>query len=460
MARAFERDGVPLETLAKPQAGPGLAEVPLTLTDQGGRNVVGLGAVAANVPGKSMQAADKLVEMRRGGRPGRIAESVDQNFGGGGGTRVGDDVERLQAERTKNSTPLYDVAFGNPAGFTDQMQSVLDDPITRSGLAKGLELQRLENTARRARGEPEVPVNEKEIRFDEDGTPRIVSEPNMRTLDAVKRGLDDILEGYRDKATGRLVLDQRGRAIEDVRKGWVALLDKGNPDYAAARAAWAGPSQALDALSMGQRAVTMNRDVLRRAVTGMPESNQEFLRIGAGRQIADMTSDPARAAGDARRLLEDEKITPNIDTLLTDPAQRAAFRSMLEGERRIATTDHAISPRAGSQTFRLGAGAEDMAHDPIGGAVMAMLEAGHSGGVGGMAARAGMGMYRRAQGINSTTADALASRMFSTDAAQNEATVRAMIQRRDIDQHRADQMRALLTRALQGAGTGAGIGAN
>src|SRR3546814_19291831 len=69
---------------------------------------------------------------------------------------------------------------------------------------------------------------------------------NMRTLDYIKRGLDDVLERYRDPTTGRLVLDNTGRAIDQTRRALLDELDNINPDYAKARAAWAGPSQNLD----------------------------------------------------------------------------------------------------------------------------------------------------------------------------------------------------------------------
>src|SRR3546814_17876344 len=75
---------------------------------------------------------------------------------------------------------------------------------------------------------------------------------NMRTLDYIKRGLDDVLERYRDPTTGRLVMDNTGRAIDQTRRALLDELDNINPDYATASAAWAGPSQTMDSLNTGR----------------------------------------------------------------------------------------------------------------------------------------------------------------------------------------------------------------
>lgn len=67
-------------------------------------------------------------------------------------------------------------------------------------------------------------------------------QPSWQTLDYVKRGLDDVLEGCRDKTTGKLALDTESKAVNDTLRGLLSRLDTSNPDYAAARAACAGPA--------------------------------------------------------------------------------------------------------------------------------------------------------------------------------------------------------------------------
>src|SRR5437764_11754862 len=96
-------------------------------------------------------------------------------------------------QRSTAAAPLYQQAFNYPVSITPKLQQFLGDPLIQQGLAQGREVQRLEGLA----GNP-VPL------------------PNSiwGQLDAAKRGLDDIVEKYRDPTTGRLALDQRGRAVD------------------------------------------------------------------------------------------------------------------------------------------------------------------------------------------------------------------------------------------------------
>lgn len=135
------------------------------------------------------------------------------------------------------------------AVWTPRVQQFLDDPITNQGLRKGEEIQRLEALAEGR------PYNSKELAItgtNEAGDPIVSAVPNMRTLDAVKRGLDDILEQSRNDVTGRLDLDQRGRAIDAVRRSFLNHVDELNPTYAEARSIYAGPASVRDAIAMGR----------------------------------------------------------------------------------------------------------------------------------------------------------------------------------------------------------------
>ena len=128
----------------------------------------------------------------------------------------------------------------------------------------------------------------------------VTAQRGIESLSAklAKRGLDDILEGYRDPLTGRLNLDSRGRAIEAVRKAYVSHLDTLNPDYAAARAAWAGPSQALDAMSLGARIVTEDNREITRLLSGMSANEREFVQVG----VVDAVRKALRSAPDGAEI--------------------------------------------------------------------------------------------------------------------------------------------------------------
>jgi hypothetical protein len=97
------------------------------------------------------------------------------------------------------------------------------------------------------------------VDFDAAGNNIKMGVPNMRTLNVLKKGIDDILEGYRNPTTGKLVLDEYGRAVDMYRKSLVAELKKANPDYAKALETWSGPASVSEAVGLGRQAATRGR---------------------------------------------------------------------------------------------------------------------------------------------------------------------------------------------------------
>jgi hypothetical protein len=454
IVRALDRGGVSLD-----EAGTRLAEAgdaPVSLVDVGGRNVVNLGATAANTPSTAMDVADRFVEMRRLGRPDRLQTAGDAAFGGGSGTDIAEITHARQAQRTAEASPLYQDALSKPAGFTDAMAGVLKDPITKAGMARGLEIQRIENTTRVARGEPAVPTTDPAIRYDEDGTPRIVGVPNMRSLDAVKRGLDAIIEDARDPTSGRVQWTERLRAIDDLRRTWVGMLDENNPAYAAARAAWGGPTAQMEATQAGRTALRTDRDVVaQRMDPSRPPDVRDAYRLGAGRDFADRVSDPARASGSARLLLEDGQMQQRLASILP-PDAHAALNDALRREVQMTAVERSVSPRAGSQTARLVAGGDDMGHDvagPVATAVRQLLSGHPMAAVG----TAGAEAWRRVgQGIVPATADALSGRLFVTDPALRLEAVQALRNRLMLDDESTARARRIVAPLVRGAAASAG----
>lgn len=453
--RAMERDGITPRQMATRLSE--LPEANTILPDAGGRNTVNLAAVAANTPGRAQELADQATLIRRAGAPDRIAAASDAAFGGGSGDDVSIAIRALQDRRATAARPLYERAWRielTPDEFAS-VSRFIDDPIGQDALRQGMRVVQIEHLAR---GEPFDPAAYGLTRGPQGNwVPAEGATPNMRLMDAVKRGFDEIVEGFRDPVTGRLNLSQYGNAVNQARGAYRDALAEMFPPYRRALQAWAGPSQSLEALQRGRQAMRTDRDAVASASERLSPADQDFMRLGAGRAVTDMASDPARAPGAARRLLEDRQMQARLETLIPDQAQREAFIEALRRETQTAAVDRAVSPRAGSQTARLQAGAEDMGVDPPGGTMMALLQAGQSGGVGGALARGGSMLYRRGQGMNSSTADALAERLFNMDPAARARTVVRLMERNLSDQTRAELQRALAARVLRGVGTATAI---
>lgn len=446
IVQSFSRDKVPLDEVGKRLDTAG--DQPVALVDVGGRNTVNLGATAANTPSEAMEVADKFVEGRRLGRPDRLTEAGDEAFGGGSGTDIPETRAALQAQRSA-AGELYDRAFKIEPNADEygRLAPWVGDRIGQDGMQRGLRVAELEHLAE---GTPFKPQDYGVTRGEGGAFIPVEGQtPNMRLLDAVKRGYDEIVEDFRDPTSGRLNLNQYGRAVDANRRAYRDTLTDMYPPYRRALEAWSGPSAQRDALDAGKTALTTNRDIVADRMT-RPVDEQASYRMGAGRGFSDRVSDPASASGQARRLLEDNQMQARLGSLL-GPEDLATLNDTLKREVQMTAVERAVGPRAGSQTARLAAGGKDLGDDLPGPIMQALTQAlsGHPV-QGAMTAGRDILVRRLGQGINPATSDALANKLFNTDPAERAAIYASLRNRLLTDQAAAERARRIIAPVIQG----------
>lgn len=228
-------------------------------------------------------------------------------------------LERAQADKDSILGRLRQAqsdASANAPGavWSPRVQQFLDDPIMKQGLREGVEVQRLESLAEGKRFDPrELAITG----FSEAGDPIVAAVPNMRTLDTAKRGLDKILEGYRDSTTGRLMLDQRGRAIDQVRRSYVKELDNLNGDYKPARDAWAGPAQSRDALRAGRSAINADEADVTRRFSALEPAEQEMFKVGFKKALFDKVKATPDGADELKRIVGTPAMRERLGAILS-----------------------------------------------------------------------------------------------------------------------------------------------
>ncbi|GGE19994.1 hypothetical protein GCM10011390_44070 [Aureimonas endophytica] len=305
-----------------------------------GDNLAGGAEAVANAPGAGNRTIRERLAARNAGASQRITEAADAAIGPARDmTETADD---LIARRGRESGPLYAQALEKPIGWNDRMQAFMDDPITKGGLRKGLEIQRLEALARNERFDP---VDYNITDFNVAGDPIITGTPNMRTLNVIKKGLDNIVEGYRDPTTGRLQLDEYGRAVNEVQRAFIKEIDGLNPAYAAARAAWAGPTRVRDALALGQDVFdrSVRPDQLRQRLAAMGDDERQAFQMGARDQLSEIMGTARRDAGAARAAFETGWNREKLGLLLGDDEAAGRFLDTLGTETRFANRSNAIT---------------------------------------------------------------------------------------------------------------------
>tara|TARA_R110002074_G_scaffold262994_1_gene435110 strand:- start:17000 stop:19321 length:2322 start_codon:yes stop_codon:yes gene_type:complete len=221
-------------------------------------------------------------------------------------------------------------------------------------------------------------------------TPGVASQVRAyspQTLDYVKRGLDDVVESHRDPVTGRLHLDEAGRAINDVRANFVKELRDLNKPYGDALNAYAGPARMQTALAKGSKIGNKDHETVWAETRDLPGPELEQYKLGVRSALSKALEGKVDGADKVR-------------ALIGTPKKRAVLNSLFGGsdgfDNFMATLAHEAS---GAATYgRINAGSQTAANLADDGAV---------DGLGGVVANAG-GRALRGHGIISNTLQTVA----------------------------------------------------
>jgi Transglycosylase SLT domain len=358
--RAMTRDDMTPQQLdsALSELGPNAS-----LADVGGANLHSLAETAANSPGPAAQQARLFLNARDEGQTQRMNAAVKLATGAQGSAF--DTMEELQDARRAASAPAYDKAFNNTAVTPDQAQQFrvfMDNPTGQEALRRGINIARMENLAEGKSFDPA----DYGVTLADDGTATMLAPTNtsLRMLDAVKNGYDGVLEKYRDRDTGRLVLDKEGYAINAALTSYTKQLRNAFPQYADALDAWGGPSRDMDALSMGKRVLSADPDVTANAVSNLSDSQKQMYQVGMAQAMKtriDLTPDDADAT---RRLFGNQEIRNRIAAGFGGPDTDAYqnFRNTMNQEATFAQSYREYL--GGSPSARRLAGMADQAQSP------------------------------------------------------------------------------------------------
>lgn len=434
LARALQQDNMTpdmLPTRAAEMEARGIQGA--TVADLGGENTRRLARAAATVPGEGTAKVQAAVEARNAGQASALLDDVKtyispiDDFHG-----LMDSVGKAQA---KAATPLYEEAFATHKFVSNpRIDNFLGDPVMKQGINKGLEIQRLEALAE---GRKMTPLDYGAVDFDQAGNYVTGGRPNLRLLDAAKRGLDEILNEARDGTTGKIVWTERLKKIDDVRRAFVDELDKvtaaqngGRSVYAEARQAWAGPAAAKDALAFGRRDVfRADPEVIARRMASMTDGEREFVKAGVARGLADIINGKADDLDITKGLLRNPEMRKRLRAVFGEDVNLDRFIANIETRREMMKTDQFISPRTGSQTTMRAADAAQLLQDPT---PIPMEAAGQAlrGNLVGAALTAAQGQVPRlTQGITARTGSSLADLLLQPGAAGSTDVLKRLQQR-------------------------------
>jgi hypothetical protein len=301
--------------------------------------------------------------------------------------------------------------------WSPRIQQFLTDPTIKPAIAKGMEIQRLLALAEGRKFDP----YDFAIIGEKDGEPVVGRVPNMRLLDAVKKGIDDMLEHYRSDITGKLVLDERGRALDQARRSYITAVDELNPIYAKARAAYAGPAASKGTMLLGSKHFGRHVEDNQQLFEELSPSQKQFYLVGVADHLRDKISEKGVTAPIVAGLKEgshNNRVKEQMKMLFPDEAK---FKSFLAA----VTDERTIFERAGER-LKGSPSAERLAADAengISAAGHAIAAGGHIASGNPLGAAAALARAKRDLGIigNHRVNEAMAKILFDPSIDLNSA---------------------------------------
>lgn len=379
---------------------------PVTLMDTG-PNAQRLGRTVQTVPGEGSRTVTDALNTRQGEAGQRALEHIDDAVGSR--DQYGS-IEALNKQRKAAAAPLYEKAYAAGPVHSDRLARMAQDPIVRDGIRKGLEMERIDAAAE---GRALDPHDYAITGFDEAGAPIGGEVPNMRLLDAGKRGLDAIIDEARDPVTGRVNWTGRLRSIDNLRRAYVSELDKANPDYAAARAAWAGPTRSADAVAAGRSFLKGDIEQMDIKFDDLTPADRDYFLTGMGRAMQDMVQSGNSDMADVSRRLLSPKVKERLQHYLGKDAYEKLIAAM-KAERSMAETRRTVT--GGSPTARLMAEQDDAGQAQLG-----FLTDLASGGLWKAGANFIKPAVTKAKGLNEGTAARMGQMLTTSDPAALQA---------------------------------------
>lgn len=406
LLRDLERGGTSLDDVRTNLDAAG--NQPMALADVGGENLIGRAQSVARVPGAGRQQAADFVAARGGlNQSARLTDEVKRAINAQDFNAAADDLIRTRAA---TAGPAYQRALAIETPV--DVKPIIDDISARLSTAKGdikATLQKAQGLFRDRAGKPDT---------------------TLAGLHETKLALDAMLEKTPTNSISR-VARRELMAVQE--KLLAAMDDASGGAYGTARAAFAGPSRAIDAMDLGKRILKGDADETAAEIAKLSPSERDFFRIGVSRALIDRVKN----TGDTRDLSAIQNIwgsqgtRERVAAAFDDPAEFKRFSDFMANEMTMAKTNAMVNPRAGSQTAPLQQFAADGASPPPGTLFNSVLSAARGNPVGAIANM--VRPYQRGQPDMSELAGEIAPYLFSLRPGDRARLIDELLRRQTKD---------------------------
>ncbi|WP_267386161.1 hypothetical protein [Sphingomonas sp. GC_Shp_3] len=455
--------------------------LPMSLADTTPELTSLAGAAVRRSPTAAKYAKDVL-EPRSLAQVDRFGHAVIRDLGPT--ANVPQLSQDLMTQARTAAGPLYDRAYAQPTVSTPEIDSLLATPFGRDALARAKtiianergsptelgitqdaagnpvlnpqpgaaisrslmarqELDAAQATYRADRSPSTVALVEKareelrqaQLAVSMSPDPNAVaSAPGYHTkaLDYVKQGMDDVIEQSRDQF-GRLQMTPALRAQNDVKSSLLNEMDRLNPHYGDARAAYAGPMQSRDALALGGDAAKMDPQELALGVSGKTPEQLGQVQLGYRSALTGQADSMRFQRNPFDAILNTPDAESRLATVYPGNPGNANLLRQRDLEARLAQTNSEVL--SGSPTAKRGIAdrAFDLAAGPTLAMDASMMAMGHHAPLTTMALFGAKGLksaYERyGQRLSVAKADDLAPLLINTDPNASAMTLNAIAAR-------------------------------
>lgn len=324
-------------TMTPEQAATKLRNNPGTnLADVGGESVQGLLRTATNIPGPARNAVGARLTMRQFGQGDRLKSAIAQTFADPDGYLAAKDSIAEAAKQI--AAPLYRKAYANPVHFSETLEGILSTPAGKQALQHAEQLAANE----------QVPFQQLFVNVANNGSATVKRVPDTRGWDYIKRAMDDMIEGQTDSITKKVT--NEGRILTALKSKMLGEVDRLNPDYKAARQAFAGQAQLDEALEAGRDVFKASPEAFKRTVAGMTDAQKASARVGAAETLRAQIDTAGATNNAVLRIFSKPQQVRNLQALFETPEKFAEFRKTIFAEARKRATYQAV--KGNSTTIR------------------------------------------------------------------------------------------------------------
>jgi hypothetical protein len=235
--------------------------------------------------------------------------------------------------------------------------------------------------------------------------------PTVQNLDNIKRGLDDLINKQTDSVTGKV--SQLGAVYINTKKQFLDAIDAAVPEYKAARAVYAGDTEAANSVKLGRRIVEAGEDEWRgiqKQFQAMSPSNRALSAYGALDELGIQIERAGQAYGgkapDVTRFATGIQNAKRLESFIPSKQDRVLFRERVSALQEKAQVRNAVL--SGSRTAPMAAEMQDMAGGPTSG-VLSSLAAGNP--TPGVTQKIAEWIQNRREGVTEQVAKDMASKL-------------------------------------------------